>query len=155
MESIFLNRNTLTLAPGEKIVCICDRNAEIQARAIRNYDRLVHTRSWGVHFGNLLFDTNDECVPTQAADILAYECYRAIREQVFKRGSGYAERSLLSGVLYSTSRVHIHYHRAHTLRELLRLKYAGLKMEEARTGTSPRYRSASTMKSNHCELPVP
>lgn len=64
-----------TLPRGERIACIFDENKLVRFAAQEHYVALKQARGWEILAG-ADFKSKRDCVPLQAADMLAYEGYK-------------------------------------------------------------------------------
>jgi hypothetical protein len=117
LELISEKRNQLAMRPGERIACVFDRNFEMQGKVMQYYKHLKEHAPWASVFGGIAFDIDDEYLALDAADILAYETNKTLRNKV--RSTIDRPERRLTSVLHSSGRVEIRYHVEGALTDLL------------------------------------
>lgn len=70
----------------ETLTCVYDRNLFIRSSLEEHYRNVLNSHPYSAKLGALTFDSADKAMPLQAADILAYEGHKHMRNQVVENG---------------------------------------------------------------------
>ena len=74
------------LNSSQKLACVFDKNHFIRGSLEEHYRDVLKAHPYSTQLGALTFDTADRAAPLQAADILAYEGHKHIKNQVVENG---------------------------------------------------------------------
>ncbi len=91
------------LPASEKIACVFDQNNFIAGAVLTHFTLLKSAQKWDHLLGSLVFDNKARIVPLQAADMLAYESFKHITNQVIEKGQ--RPERLLHASLFKTKRI--------------------------------------------------
>lgn len=78
--------STIKIESPQTLECVFDKNLFIRASLDEHYRHVLNAHPYSSQLGTLTFDTALRAVPLQAADILAYEGHKHIRNQVVEHG---------------------------------------------------------------------
>lgn len=83
VEHIF---SKVKLGSSQKLDCVFDKNAFIRGCLEEHYRDVLNAHPYSAQLGKLTFDTADKTAALQAADILAYEGHKHIKNRVIEDG---------------------------------------------------------------------
>lgn len=76
----------VNLDSSQKLDCVFDKNIFIRGSLEEHHRDVLNAHPYSAQLGKLTFDTADKTAPLQAADILAYEGHKHIKNQVVEGG---------------------------------------------------------------------
>jgi len=95
--------STEKLHSSHKLDCVFDKNQFILGSLTEHYRDVLSAHPYSAQLGTLTFDTADSATPLQAADILAYEGHKHLKNQVLEDGRRPERR--LRAVLRKSERI--------------------------------------------------
>ena len=78
--------SNVKLDHSQKLACVFDENHFIRGSLKEHYRDVLNAHPYSAQLGTLTFDTANRAAPLQAADILAYEGHKHIKNQVVENG---------------------------------------------------------------------
>lgn len=94
---------TIKLDPSETLACVHDNNRFICGALLEHYQAVLKIEPYSTQLGALTFDRADRIQPLQAADILAYESHKYLRN--FLVDGGIREERKLHAMLMKSERI--------------------------------------------------
>ena len=106
--------DSLRLPPGERVSVICEECEGVEGFALECFQVFKRRRDAKGQFGAMTFQPKDAFRGLQAADMLAYESFKHITNQIIREGSGPARK--LFNALTRSNRIQMGYARAEEIR---------------------------------------
>jgi len=102
LEWINSRKSVLALGREDRIACVFDEHFGVHGNAVEHFRRLKGKQPWGPLFHGISFEDSKEFLPLQAADILAYENFKEMKNRVLPENPLHAQRKLFERLAQSS-----------------------------------------------------